>query len=112
MAYDTELEKVLDATTRTWDGVAKKKMFGGVVYMAHGNICIGIWQDHLIIRAGDAVETIMTADNRFRPFDVTGRAMKGWTMLGPDGWRDPAVRQAAIEKARAFCKNLPQKSPK
>ena len=84
-------------------------MFGGVVYMTHGNICVGIWQDQLIIRAGEIVNTMMANDGRFRPFDVTGRAMKGWAMLPPEGWRDPAVRRDAIKSARDFCRTLPHK---
>jgi len=110
MAYDRGLEKILDETTQAWGGVEKKKMFGGVVYMAHGHICVGNWQDHLIIRAGKAVDTMMAGDKRFRPFDVTGRAMKGWAMLEPGGWRDPALRNKAIETARDFCLTLPQKA--
>ena len=109
MGYDSELEKVLDKATRNWDGVAKKKMFGGVVYMTHGNICVGIWQDHLIIRAGKSVDTMMAEDKRFRPFDVTGRAMSGWAMLGPEGWHDAAVREDTIKTARNFCRTLPKK---
>ena len=109
MAYDSDLESILDRTTRAWPGVEKKKMFGGMVYTVHGHICVGIWQDHLIIRAGDAVAPLMAGDARYRPFDVTGRAMKGWAMLAPQGWRDPAVRNGAIKTARNFCQTLPQK---
>jgi hypothetical protein len=109
MGYNADLETILDETTRTWAGVQKKKMFGGVVYMTHGNICVGIWQDQLIIRAGEAANTLMAADARFRPFDVTGRAMKGWAMLAPEGWRDPIVRRGAIETAINFCQTLPKK---
>jgi len=109
MGCSTELEKILDETTRKWSGVQKKKMFGGVVYMLHGNICVGIWQDQLIIRAGEAANTLMADDDRFRPFDVTGRAMKGWTMLAPEGWQAPAVRRDAVKTARDFCQTLPKK---
>jgi hypothetical protein len=109
MGYSADLETILDETTRTWVGVQKKKMFGGVVYMTHGNICVGIWQDQLIIRAGEAVNTMMANDARFRPFDVTGRAMKGWAMVSPDGWRDAALFKGAIKTARDFCRTLPKK---
>jgi TfoX/Sxy family transcriptional regulator of competence genes len=109
MTYDTELETLLDQTTRPWKSARKKKMFGGLVYTTGGNICVGIWRDHLILRAGPAAQAMMAADPRFRPFDVTGRAMTGWTMLAPEGWRDPDVRRQAIEKARSFCRTLPEK---
>lgn len=109
MAYDTALEALLDETTGPWTGVQKKKMFGGLVYTTHGNICIGIWRDHLIIRAGEAVDGMMAADDRFRPFDVTGRAMRGWAMLSPEGWHDAQLRREAIATARSFCRTLPKK---
>jgi hypothetical protein len=109
MGYSADLETTLDETTRAWAGCAKKKMFGGVVYMTHGNICVGIWKDYLIIRAGEAVNKMMAEDERFRPFDVTGRAMKGWAMVSPEGWHDPTVRMRAIKTAREFCHTLPKK---
>ena len=110
MAYDAALEALLDETTHSWSGAQKKKMFGGVVYMTRGNICIGIWRDHLIVRAGDAAKTMMAQDGRFRPFDVTGRAMQGWAMLSPEGWQDADLRQEAIERALSFCRSLPDKA--
>ena len=109
MAYNTVLETILDEATRSWSGIRKKKMFGGVVYMTRGNICIGIWREHLILRAGAAAEAMIARDGRFRPFDVTGRAMNGWAMLAPGGWQDAGLRREAIEKARSFCRTLPDK---
>lgn len=109
MAYDAALETLLDEATHAWRKVQKKKMFGGVVYMSHGHICIGIWRDHLILRAGDAAKAMLARDARFRPFDVTGRAMQGWAMLAPAGWQDAGLRREAIETARAFCRTLPEK---
>lgn len=110
MAYDIELETLLDEATRPWAGVVKKKMFGGMVYMIGGHICVGIWRDHLILRAGAAAGAMIGGDARFSPFDVTGRAMKGWAMLASEGWRDPKVRQRAIDLAYAFCRSLPAKA--
>ncbi len=109
MAYNTDLEELLDDVTRTWKGVAKKKMFGGVVYMVRGNICVGIWKDQLILRAGEATNVMISNDTRFQPFDVTGRVMKGWAMLAPEGWHDEDLRREAITSARTFCQSLPAK---
>ena len=110
MAHDTALETLLDQTTRTWSGVQKKKMFGGLVYMTHGNICIGIWRAHLILRAGEEAKAMIARDARFRLFDVTGRAMQGWAMLSPEGWQDSDLRRETIAKARTFCRTLPDKA--
>ena len=53
---------------------------------------------------------MMAQDGRFRPFDVTGRAMQGWAMLSPEGWQDADLRQEAIERALSFCRSLPDKA--
>jgi hypothetical protein len=110
MAYDSDLETLLDEATHAWSGVQKKKMFGGLVYTTGGNICVGIWRDQLILRVGTAAGEMLAADPRFAPFDVTGRALRGWTMLGSSGWRDPEVRRQAVARARAFCRTLPDKA--
>ncbi len=35
---------------RRW--ITEKKMFGGVGFMLHGNMCVGVWQTSLIVRLG------------------------------------------------------------
>jgi len=52
---------------------------------------------------------MMADDVRFRPFDVTGRVMKGWAILSPEGWRDATVRRGAIKIVSDFCRTLPKK---
>ena len=33
-------------------GVTEKKMFGGVAFLLHGNMCVGVWQTSMIVRLG------------------------------------------------------------
>ena len=36
MAYDTTIERRIDALIADWDNLEKKKMFGGVCYLTGG----------------------------------------------------------------------------
>ena len=52
MAYSNALADRVGALIRRERGIAEKKMFGGVGFLLHGNMCVGIWQDSLIVRVG------------------------------------------------------------
>ena len=41
-----------------------------------------------------------------RPFDITGRKMKGWVMLDARGYQDDDHLAAWLAEARAFVKNI------
>jgi hypothetical protein len=63
----------------------EKKMFGGVGFLVHGNMACGVHKDNMIVRVGpDKHEKLLKKKNT-RVFDITGRPMKGWLMIEPDG---------------------------
>ena len=89
-------------------------MFGGYGYLMNGNMCVGVWNDQLVIRIG--VETAAAiADEPFvKDMDLTGRPMKGWAMVLPDGLSEDADLQRYVDLAIFFCASLPPnvKTPK
>ncbi len=90
-------------------GFAEKKMFGGVGFLLHGNMCVGVWKEFLIVRIGaDAYDAALTKRG-VHEFDITGRPMKGWVMVDPSGARDDLDLAAWIEQAVAFVRSLPRK---
>ena len=62
-------------------------MFGGVCYLLCGNICFGIIRDFLIVRAGEENTREKLREKHVRPFDITGKPMKGWFMVEIRGWK-------------------------
>jgi TfoX/Sxy family transcriptional regulator of competence genes len=63
------------------EGVTEKRMFGGLSFLLHGNMCVGVLHDELITRVGlDRAGELGLPGGRV--FDFSGRAMKGWTMVG------------------------------
>lgn len=109
MAYDKSLELRIETLITAWPDVEKKRMFGGVCYLLHGNICCGIWQDLLIVRTTPEQAGILLQGEHVRPFDVTGRPMKGWLMVALPGLTADAALQAWLETGRDFALTLPPK---
>ncbi|MCA9008317.1 MAG: hypothetical protein KDB01_01155, partial [Planctomycetaceae bacterium] len=64
------------------------------------NLLVGVWKESLIARVGkDAYEAALR-EVHVKEFDVTGKPMKGWVMVEPDGidsdhqlnqWTDQAM---------------------
>lgn len=109
MAYDKTIERRIDALIADWGNLEKKRMFGGVCYLTGGNICFGIWRDELIVRTDQATADRLLTQEHVRPFDVTGRPMRGWLMVAAGGWPtdDDLARWLAL--GRDFARTLPEK---
>ncbi len=109
MAYDELLEKRLDEIIARRKDVHKQKMFGGLGYLLRGNMCFGIWKDSLILRLGVLKAERALKSKNVRPFDITGRAMKGWVMVAPAGMRTKAALKDRVASAVSFVVELPRK---
>lgn len=84
-------------------------MFGGVCYLTCGNMCFGIWQAYLIVRSDQATAQAQLQREHVRPFDITGRSMKGWLMVAGQGWRTDAALTGWLTMGRDFALTLPEK---
>jgi len=109
MAYNMDLEDRIDELTGAWPGIVRKKMFGGICYLVHGNMGFGIWKDFLIVRTGPEAAERFLAEDGIRPFDVTGRAMKGWVMVDGSRWEDYDELRTWLITGRDFALGLPAK---
>lgn len=107
MAYDESLaervrERLHDAV------VTEKKMFGGLAFMEHGNMTVGVLGDDLIARVGPEATDAALARPGTRVFDFTGRPMRGWVVVAGDGLEDDALA-GWVEQARGYAATLPPK---
>ena len=89
--------------------VDEKRMFGGVAFLLRGNMCAGVIRDDLIVRtfpedAADALD-----EPHVREFDLTGRPMTGWLLVGPGGTADDEGLRAWVERGVAVAASLPPK---
>jgi hypothetical protein len=109
MPHDRELEARIDLISLNWPGLAKKSMFGGIGYLARGNMAFGVWRDHLVVRCGPDSHAACLARPHTRPFDVTGRPMSGWLMVAPEGLEADADLADWLARGRDFATTLPEK---
>ena len=109
LAYSESLAERVRKELAGSRGIVEKKMFGSVVFLFHGNMCVGIWKSSLIVRLDpdQAAAALKLPD--VREFDVTGRPMKGWIMVDPDGLETDAQLRRWVDQAREFVVTLPKK---
>jgi hypothetical protein len=84
-------------------------MFGGVGFLLNGNMCVGVWKSSLIARLGPELADAAMHEPHVVPFDITGRAMKGWAMVEPDGLETDEQLSDWIQRAANFVRTLPRK---
>jgi hypothetical protein len=89
--------------------VEEKKMFGGVGFLLSGNLLVGVWKDSLIVRLGPDEGEEALREPHVREFDITGRAMKGWVLVEPEGVEGDDQLAGWIQRATEFVRTLPAK---
>src|SRR5262245_22178430 len=109
MAYDETLAVKVRRLLGRRKHLDEKKMFGGVGFLLHGNICCGVWKEFLILRLGSDAARQVLGEKHARPFDITGRPMRGWAMIEPAGWKNDARLRRWIAWAVEFTEALPPK---
>ena len=112
MPYDEKLAMRVRGTLARYDCVSEKKMFGGICFMLHGNMCLGVLREELIVRTGPKAYAKALAMPHARPMDFTGRVMKGFVVVGPDGWRGDDDFARWVEMGHSFAVSLPPKGTK
>lgn len=109
MAYDEGLTQRIRELIDSHPAVKEKKMFGGVGFIARGNMACGVVNDDLIVRVGaNGYEEALTKPHA-RPFDMTGRPMNGWIMVSPKGYANNADLERWVNKGLDFALTLPAK---
>lgn len=91
--------------------ILEKRMFGGVGFLLHGNMLVGVWKTSLIARVGTEAYINALNSPHVSNFDVTGRPMKGWVMISAEGVETDLQLAQWIESAHEFVSTLPRKTP-
>ena len=119
MAYDEGLAERLRGALDGERGLSEKKMFGGLTFLLDGKMCCGIVKDELMVRI--PADQHATALNRphARPMTFTGRPLKGFVFVGPDGFDSDrslagwvALGVSAAKSAKAAALRKPKRSLK
>jgi hypothetical protein len=110
MAFDETLAQRVRALFEARSDVDERRMFGGIGFLIAGNMCCSVHGDELILRLEpDEAGRLVAAESCARPFDVTGRPMRGWLFVSPDGTAEEADLEPWVRLAEAFASSLPPK---
>src|SRR5690242_17833089 len=108
MAFDAELAERIRAQLHAVAGVSEKKMFGGLAFLTYGNMTVGVMGEDMVVRIDPADSDVALARPGVRPFDMTGRPMRGWIVVGSGQLTDDVLDEW-ITQARGFVATLPRK---
>ena len=87
----------------------EKKMFGGVGLLLNGNVACGVNKDNLIVRVDPEKHTALLKKRHARPFDLTGKPMKGWLIVEAAGVKTDKQLSAWVKEGVEFALTLPAK---
>jgi TfoX/Sxy family transcriptional regulator of competence genes len=87
-------------------GITEKKMFGGLSFLLHGKLLVGVFKDSLIARVGPGQAKTALKKPHVGVFDITGRPMKGWVVVEPEGVDRDADLKRWIGQAIEFVSAL------
>jgi len=109
MAYNIDLEARIDKLITRLGDITKKRMFGGLGYLMNGNMCFGVYQEYLILRTSPERTAELLRGDDTKPFDITGRPMKGWVMVSPDAVETEDRLLAMLQIGVSYAATLPAK---
>jgi len=110
MAYDEKLAARIRTLLSDRGDVTERAMFGGLTFMLGGHMCCGVNRDELIVRLDPAEEAAAVARPHARPMDLTGRRMRGFVTVRPEGLKGTALKRW-VSQAVANAEALPPKQP-
>ena len=112
MAYDEGLAERIREIIQPQIGLDEKKMFGGIAFMMNDYMFCGIAKGELMVRVGPENYEAALTEPHVRPMDFTGRPLKGYVYVDPDGFAKDADLKKWVDRAMAFVATLPPKVKK
>lgn len=84
MAYNEKLADKVRIALSGIRNVQEKKMFGGIAFMVNNKMCVGVDKDDLMLRCEPEQTDELLTKKGVRIFNLTGKPMKGWLLIGPE----------------------------
>ena len=109
MTYDEGLAELIREELGERDGLAEKRMFGGLAFMLDGNMVAGVYQGGGMFRVGPERMADALAVEGARPMRMGDRTMGGFVVLSPEAMGDDSARAELMRLALACVVELPPK---
>ena len=109
MPYDEHLAHRVRSALGARENLTERKMFGGIAFMLNGNVATGVLGDELLVRLDPEEYDRALDEPGVRVFDMTGRPMTGWLLVGPEATATEDGLRAWVERGAAFASSLAPK---
>jgi hypothetical protein len=109
VAYDERLADDIRARIGSHPGLAEKVMFGGIAFLVHGNMAVGVSGNELMVRVGKDAHDGAVSRPGVRIFDLSARPMRGWVVVSPEGFPTDTDLDYWIQQGMAYAETLPPK---
>ena len=109
MAFDEGLAERVREILAGDTGIEEKRMFGGLAFLANGNMVCGILDTELMARVGPRNYEAALGDRHVREMDFTGRPMRGFVMVASDAIEEDDTLGSWVRACLSFVLELPPK---
>jgi len=109
MAYDEALaERIAGLLTKMRVPHEPKRMMGGLTFMVHGKMCVGVEKTRLMARLDPEEYDRALKRKGCVPMDFTGRPMRGFVFVEPGALRTDAQLTKWLDLALDYNPHAPQ----
>ena len=112
MAYDDHLVSRIRKALGKTPGITEKKMFGGVAFLRHGLMFVGVSESTLMARVGKPLHEESLAREHVRVMDFTGKPMAGYVFIDEPGTSTDEALRFWLKRCLDFVATLPPKAKK
>jgi TfoX/Sxy family transcriptional regulator of competence genes len=87
MAYNEALANRIRERLAELSDVEEKEMMGGLTFMYHEKMCVGVIKDEMMCRIDPALHDTLVEKNGCRTMDFTKKPMKGYILVDEFGMK-------------------------
>ena len=110
MAYDEDVANRIRELIATESDLTEMRMFGGLAFLIGGHMSDGVsGQGGLMVRVDPQDTDALLDEPHARPFEMRGRAMRGWLRVGDDGVQRQEQLEPWVRRGVAYARSLPPK---
>jgi uncharacterized protein YdhG (YjbR/CyaY superfamily) len=108
--FDEKLAERIRRLLANRRDVEERRMFGGTAFLLRGHMSCGVVRSELMVRVPAESTARLLREPHARAMDFTGRPMRGFVFVGPDGVGSAAALRKWVGRGLAVAERLPPKS--
>jgi hypothetical protein len=108
--FDEDLADRIRELLADEPGYGEKRMFGGLAFLIDGKMAVAAsGRGGLMVRVDPAEARALLEREHVRPFEMKGRAVRGWLRVGAEGVRTKRALGPWVARGVAYARSLPAK---